>query len=425
MNKINANNISGLIKAGLNFLLKMLKSMFKHQKSCCKVVLFIFTMLMHSNTNGQKMMTLKVILDSSFIYSPSLKAANSTIEQQQQLVKSSINLPPPEILVQNPTGQFYTIGVQQIFDFPTIYVAQKKIQKENVKLAETERKLTQSDVKYQVSILYSELQYQLELVKLLKRQDSAYQKIAENAERAFNAGNIDFIQASYSKVQAGQVKSNLILAEANYKSILENLKILCNIKSDFLPDSIVVYEEKMIFEGDTGISQNSSMLYVRQQIAINERKLQLEKQKTLPGFTVAFLNQGNKTTINQNRFYAGLRIPLWFWQYKGNIEAARSKVDVSRYNADANSLRLATEMQSAYTKYVAYRQALGLYRSDILQQVGSLTNASNRFFASGNTSYTDFLRNLNDISEIRKNYLLTVKNFNQTIIYIDYLTGNL
>ena len=167
------------------------------------------------------------------------------------------------------------------------------------------------------------------------------------------------------------------------------------------------------------------MQYAKQQIAINEKRLQLERQKTLPGFTVAYLNQAEKTTPFQNRFYAGLRIPLWFWQYRGNIDAAKNQVEASKYNADANKLKLTAEMQSSYTKFMAYQQALDFYKSDILEQATALINASNRFFTSGNTSYTDFLRNLNDATEIQKNYWETVKNYNQTLTYIHYLTGKL
>ena len=67
-----------------------------------------------------------------------------------------------------------------------------------------------------------------------------------------------------------------------------------------------------------------------------------------------------------------------------------------------------------------FRQALDFYKSDILEQATSLTNASNRFFTSGNTSYTDFLRNLNDATDIQKNYWETVKNSDRNVLF-DYV----
>lgn len=419
-------SVSGTIKTGIKILIKFLKLIFTHKKACCKVVILMFNILTYNASYGQQIITLQTVLDSSIKNSPALRGSSVLITQQQHLLKSSINLPNPEILIQNPSGKFYTLGVQQIIDFPTVYGTQRKIQKENIKLAETSQKFTLNDVKYQIHILYSELQYQFQLMLLWQKQDSSYRIIADNADKAFKAGTIDFVQASFSRIQAGQVKTNYNLAKANYNGNLQNIKTLSGIEIDFIPDTLTSFSNQIfISQTDTSINQNYSLVYSRQQIAINEKRLQLEKQKALPGFTVAFLNQGDKNTLNQNRFYAGLRIPLWFWQYKGNIAAARDQIEISKYNTDANSLKLTAEMQSAYIKYIANLEALTYYNSEILIQTDALTSASNRFFTSGNSSYTDYLRYLNEANQIKKNYWETLKNYNQTLIYILYLNGTL
>ncbi len=407
------------------FMMKFLKAIFTHRKSCCKAVLFSIVHV-SANLSAQQVMSIKTVVDSSIHNSPALKRSNAVVSQQQHLLKSAVNLPNPEILLQNPTGHFYTVGVQQIFDFPTVYGAQRKIQKENIKLAETATKYTLMDVKYQVHVLYSELQYQYQLMKLWQKQDSAYRMISENADRAFKAGAIDFLQSSIARVQSGQIRTNYNLAMANYQGTMQQLKTLSGIAFDFIPDSLTAIGNLIsISTTDTSVSNNYSLLYDQQQIAINERKVNLEKQKALPGFTIAFLNQGEKSTIPQNRFYAGLRIPLWFWQYKGNIAAAKSQVEASKYQAEADKMQLAGEMQAAYMKYIAYSEALLFYHSDILQGANAMTSASNRFYTSGNTTYSDYLRNLNDANDVRKNYWETMKNHNQALIYILYLNGTL
>ena len=88
-------------------------------------------------------------------------------------------------------------------------------------------------------------------------------------------------------------------------------------------------------------------------------------------------------------------------------------------------MRTNTELQSAQSKNVAYKKALDFYKSDASKLVSSLIDASDRFYKSGNYSITEYLRNLNDAANIQKNYLELQKNYNQTIIYIQYLTGNL
>lgn len=387
-----------------------------------KEIVFIAMLLLSINGFSQKMLPIQTVIDSSLVNNPSIKAANATIQQQQHLVKSAINLPSPEILLQNPTGNFYTLGAQQSFDFPTVYGSQRRIQKENVKLAEIAKNRNVADLKYQISILYSELRFEQKSVQLLQQQDSIYSIIATNADRSFKAGTIDYIQSSFAKLQAGQVKTNLYVAQANYTSILQSIKTISGIKSDFLTDD---KDNETLLKTEASIDQNNNLLFAKQEIIISEKRLQLERQKLLPGFNVGFINAGEKDTPFKNQLFAGLRIPLWFWQYKGNINAAKSYVEVTKFNSQNEILRTTTELQSAQSKNLAYKKAIDFYKSDASKLATSLIDASNRFYKSGNYSVTEYLRNLNDAADIQKNYLEIQKNYNQSIIYIQYLTGNL
>ena len=383
---------------------------------------FVVFLLLSANVYSQKILQLQTVIDSSLVNNPSVKAANAAVQQQQHLVKSAINLPSPEILLQNPTGNFYTIGAQQSFDFPTVYSSQKKVQKENVKLAEIAKTRSSADLKYQISILYSELRFEQQSLQLLQQQDSIYSVIATNADRSFKAGTIDYIQSSFAKLQAGQVKTNLFVAQANYNSILQSIKTISGIKSDFLADT---NEVETLLKTDASIDQNTNLLFAKQEIIISEKRLKLERQKLLPGFNIGFINAGEKDTPFKNQLFAGLRIPLWFWQYKGNINAAKSQIEVSKFNSQNEILKTTVELQSAQSKNAAYKKALDFYKSDASKLASSLIDASNRFYKSGNYSVTEYLRNLNDAANIQKNYLELQKNYNQTIIYIQYLTGNL
>ena len=384
--------------------------------------IFVVVLLFSVNVYSQKILQLQTVIDSSLVNNPSVKAANAAVQQQQHLVKSAINLPSPEILLQNPTGNFYTIGAQQSFDFPTVYSSQKKVQKENVKLAEIAKTRSSADLKYQISILYSELRFEQQSLQLLQQQDSIYSVIATNADRSFKAGTIDYIQSSFAKLQAGQVKTNLFVAQANYNSILQSIKTISGIKADFLADT---NEVETLLKTDASIDQNTNLLFAKQEIIISEKRLKLERQKLLPGFNIGFINAGEKDTPFKNQLFAGLRIPLWFWQYKGNINAAKSQIEVSKFNSQNEILKTTVELQSAQSKNAAYKKALDFYKSDASKLASSLIDASNRFYKSGNYSITEYLRNLNDAANIQKNYLELQKNYNQTIIYIQYLTGNL
>lgn len=423
MKTINQNkphNLFTLFKG----IMRSLGRTFVTHKSCCKVLALIVLVSM-SELRAQDYIPLKTVLDSALKFSPAIKSSNAGVSQQKHLLKSSFNLPSPEILLQNPTGNFYTLGVQQVFDFPTIYSAQRKIQKENIKLAEKSLDITYSDIKYQVQVMYVELQYQYQLMMILRTQDSLYSLISNNADSAFKAGTIDFIQSSFAKVQAGQARTSYQLSKANFYSTLQAIKSISGIKTDFIPDSLASSKVNLSVYLDTNLNNNFSRQYDLQQLQVDQSMVQLEKQRLLPGFTLAYLNQGEKSTLMNNRFYAGVRIPLWFWQFKGEIEAAKSQAEASKYTAENNLMLLKGEMNGTYSKYLVYSNALAYYDSIIIPDVDALIKSSFRFHTSGNASFSEYLRNMNDAIEVRKNYLETLRNYNQTIIYIQYLNGSI
>ena len=369
----------------------------------------------------QTTISLQTIIDSALVYNPMIKASDSRVQQQQHLINSAINLPSPEVLMQNPTGTFYTFGVSQSFDFPTVYISQRNIQKENVKLAEMSQNRDVSDLKYQLSVLYWELHFEQQFLLRLEQQDSIYGVIAQNAQRSFEAGTIDYIQASFANLQAVQVKTNLYETQANYSSLLQKIKFISGIKTDFITEN----NSNKLFINSIDINQNNSLLLANQELVISQKSLKLEQQKLLPGFTFGFLNQGEKNTAFRNQFFAGVKIPLWIWQYKGNLSAAKSQIEISEYNSENQILTITIELERAQLIKEAYKKAIDYYELDGSKRAESLIDAANRFYKSGNYSVTEYLRNLNDAADIKRIYLENLKKYNQSLIYIQYLTGNL
>jgi hypothetical protein len=69
--------------------------------------------------------------------------------------------------------------------------------------------------------------------------------------------------------------------------------------------------------------------------------------------------------------------------------------------------------------------SLNYYESKGLRHADDIINTSRRFFESGQTDYIEHLRNINEAFLIKARYLETLRNYNQSVITIDYLTGKL
>lgn len=369
---------------------------------------------------------LSTIVDSGLSHSPALQAAALEIERQQDLVAVAVNLPNPEVLLQNTNGLFFSLGVQQNLDFPTVYVAQKKLQRENVVLAEKSQGVEIQDQKYLLHVYYAELQYRFLLWGWYQSQDSLFSLLADQAHRQFTAGEVDFMQASYAKAEAAQRKVALNQAQGEYLGVLHKIQRLTGIKDDFMPmlDASQGYRA-LTDPSNLSIGNNPTLGHLRQGVAVSSQAWRLERNLALPNLTLGYMNNGVRETTLGNRIYGGVGIPLWFWQYKGRIVAAKKAIAVSRYQVEARQLQLNADLEQALAQNQALSDGLDSYKANVLPTAEELKSAANRMFLAGMRTYAEYLRTLNDVANIELTYWETWKNYQLNSIYIQYLCGTL
>jgi outer membrane protein, heavy metal efflux system len=376
------------------------------------------------NIGQWRTIELPAILDSGLHHSPALHASALEIERQGDLVASAVNLPNPQVVLQNTTGNFFTVGFQQNLDFPTVYAAQKKLQVENVILAEKSQGVEILDQKYLLHVYYAELQYRYILWNWYQSQDSLFSLLADQAQRQFEAGEVDFMQPAFAKAEAGQRKAIGNQAKGEFLGMLRKLQTLTGITWDFVPTLPLAQGNPiMLAPSSLTVGNNPTLGHLRQGVAVSSQAWRLEKQRMLPQLSVGIINNGERSTTYPNRIYAGVGLPLWFWQYKGRIAAAKKDVKVNEYRLEASQLQLNADLEQALAQHQALADGLIAYETEVLPKAEELSSAANRMFLAGLRTYAEYLRTLNDVANIRLAYWEASKNHQLNSIYIQYLCG--
>lgn len=354
-------------------------------------------------------------------------AALLNIRQQKQLLKSTFNLPNPEVFWESPTGKFYTGSITQSLEFPTVYAKQHQLQKQQVGLAETQKTLTDTQICYQVRLLYLTIQYTDSLRNQLYIQDTIYAKLASSAQRQFDAGQIDYLQKTFAETQYGEVHNQYEQSKLNYTALLNQLKYIAGIQDSIVLAPLkaaVLNAENTIYRGDSALlNQNAEYRVSRQVEAIGQKNLELQRNKALPGLAFGYFNQGERDTPTNLRFRFGLTVPLWFWQYKGNINAAHTELEVSQQRSAGLQQQLTVQLMQSGNELASNNQALTYYQTTGLKKSNEIISAAQRFLQSGEIDYISFLRDINDAYAIKLRYLETLRNVNQSILTINFLTG--
>ncbi|MBC7653561.1 MAG: TolC family protein [Oligoflexus sp.] len=348
-------------------------------------------------------------------------AAILNIEQQKQLQKSAINIPNPELTWQSPTGVFYVGGITQSFEFPTVYSKQYQLQKQKVGIAQTQKVANEIVVAYQVRSLYLNIQYADSLKSLLYIQDTIYSKLASSAQRLFNAGQIDYLQKSFTETQYGEIHNQYEQSKINYLSLINQLKFITDISNEIIFSPLKSIKNTLLQE--SSINQNTDFLIAKQTETLAQKNLEIERNKALPGLVLGYMNQAERNTPTNLRFQFGLSVPLWFWQYKGNINAAKTDIKINQEKTLGVQQELSMQLMQIQNELAQNAQSLNYYEQTGLKKAAEIINTSQRFLNSGETDYINYLRNINDAYAIKMKYLEAIKNANQGTISLNYLTG--
>lgn len=386
----------------------------------------------------QQLLTESEAVEIALKNSSALKAAGLTVRQNEQLVRSARNIPNPDITFDSPSGTFYTLGVQQSFRFPTVYQYQSQLQSQQIGLAQKEQLITQNDLTFRVKSIYQAIQA-AEAVRLqIVARDSVYEQIRQAAKRQFEAGTIDKLALTFAETQAADVRNALAEAIQQAATNKAQLAMLMQGSDRRTAERIGAVNFTVLPYDDPTLTplpfanlpladftQNPLIQASEQQALINQKAIDVERANALPGFMVGYYNQGTKESSLGLRWRAGVSIPLWTGQYKSRIAAAQTGFEIAKQRTEAQKVALSTDLQAAQGELTRYRNSLNYFQTTALRQADELIAIARRFFESGQTDYVGFLRTTNDAYNIKLRYLETLRSYHQTLLNINYLTGNL
>jgi len=94
-----------------------------------RLICLLLSWMAISHALAQKTLSETDIVDLVLANSPAIRAADLSIRQSDQLLKGAYSIPNLDVFTDSPSGEFYTIGVNQSFQLPTVYKRQYDLQK--------------------------------------------------------------------------------------------------------------------------------------------------------------------------------------------------------------------------------------------------------------------------------------------------------
>lgn len=352
---------------------------------------------------------------------PLTKAATFDVQGKKYGEKAAFNLSNPELNAESPTGEFYTIGVTQSFEFPTVYARQKKVAQAETALAQAGQRVRENELRYNVRSLYLEAQLAEYQASLWTSRDSLYQAMVATAIRQFTGGEIDFLQRTLAEQEAGGVRQERIVAEQNAVALRRQLATYTGL--DDIGTLLPLQADTVGLIALPDMAGNPSVGYEQQVAQVAEQQVSLAKSRALPNFSLGYLNQSVRSTPVEYRFRASVGIPLWAGQYRAATSAAQAESQAASARVAAQSQSVALELVRAQTEAATTLSRLQYYQREALPRSRSLITTATRMRAAGQVDYLTFLRTLDGAYAIQRAYADQVQALNVAQLRLRYLSG--
>lgn len=376
---------------------------------------------------GNNKLTRKTALQLAQEKNPQVQLANNKKEKQQALRGASLSINAPEVIFEAPTSTELRPGVLQTFDFPTTYVRRYQAQKQQIRMAETEKQITLNQLRYRVNTTYNEMQYLREVFTSYMQQDSLLEDVVEVTNVRLEVGQISNLEKLNAESQYREVKYQLDQVKSKLRTAGVQMSLLTGTPYDTAlvaaDDFIRISTPEATVQAENAFGNNPLTAFYEQNKQLQKALLNQNKSYWMPGLVVGYLNQGPENTPTNYRMRYGFTFPLWFWGNASQVKAAKKEVKVAEQQAVLNQYELNGTYAQALSELRQYTEALNYFEQTALPQAEEIAKTAKEGYRLGSIGYYNYLLNLQQVIKIRLGYLDALKNYNQAIYTIQYLRG--
>jgi cobalt-zinc-cadmium resistance protein CzcA len=266
---------------------------------------------------------------------------------------------------------------------------------------------------------------------------SFYQSFFKGTQLKYEAGDGTYLEQVTAESKWMDVKAKLSENESNikiYKSVLQAL-IFQTQPVDEIDNSNLKKELKIELDSSALVT-NPQLMYYKKMIDIKEQEYKVNKSNILPDFSVGYFNismVGNYNINGVNTYLDGgyrfqgvqatVSIPIFVKDDIANAKAKKIDKQIAETNANNYQVYLKSQFDRVVQDYYKYKSLLDYYENLALVQSDLMIDNAIKSYKNGNINYLEYIQIMNNSTDIKKNYLNLLNNYNQSIIAIEYLMG--
>jgi cobalt-zinc-cadmium resistance protein CzcA len=394
------------------------------------VLLFVLAPLAFSWAQDSKELTWEETLSRAEKQNPLLQASQKRLESVQAMTGTAWNLGRTEVyhaqdqndIAEN--GVFNRVwGFRQGLAFPSVYATQKNYLKAGQRQEEARLELDVRALKKEVSSVYVQAQYWMELEKRFDYLDSLYISFARAAARRLEMGDATLLEKLTAESKQKEIGLRKSEAQSEKKKALIQLASLIQWEDEAegeltISSKPVILADVNSQEGHPGISWYEAG---KQQALFQTR---VEQQAFLPDVKVNLFRGTNLAAGSKiyPGFEVGLGIPLFFGAQSAKVKSSKSLQQQWDWEAVNFQSRLESQSRALQSSLAQQLSVIQYYETEGKQLGNQLREQAIRSFAEGEIDFIQYVQLIENSQSLDLQYLQAKRDYLLNQLELIYFT---
>ncbi len=393
-----------------------------HKKGIVTIALLVLSLSIQAQ---QKSITVDQAIALAIENNKGLKATSLKVDKTKALISSAFsfdktsvyyNYDESNLAINNRPLKVW--GVQQDFKFPTVYFANKKVNKAQYGVTKSTYEIQLQQLKKEVHTAYYHLIYVKNKATTYQFLDSLYQNFSRAAKRRFELGETNYLEMITAQSKEKQLQTM-------YKQVQQEVTIAyAQLKKIVQVDTLAIQNVPLLklTLSSIDLKNNKGLQYFESSKQFYKAKYQQEKQQLLPDLSVEYF-RGSNSTLGENitGYQLGIKIPLLFSGNKSRIKASKIAKQVLEEEQHDYKAKLKAEYNSLLAKLQQYEDAINYYNAQGKSLSNEIIKTAESSFKNGEIDFFQYIQSIENATDIELIYLDNLNQYNKTIIAINFL----
>lgn len=392
-----------------------------HQSTYLFLLLLSNTVVLGQNKTSEREDIIALALENN----KEIKASQLQLDRLKEAIKTAYSFDKTNVyysydqnnlaLNNEPLRVF---GIQQRFEFPTVYSSRKKILTAEFEKEKARFELQKNRLTLAISKVYEHIVYLQNQEKRYVYLDSLYQNFAKASNRRFELGETNYLEKITAQAKCGQIQTKKSQIEKDKLAQYELLNAL--VQSDI---KVTVSNTQMspLVIVKSSVGKELYSVYLERVTETYKKQLELQKKNWLPDVNIDYF-KGRNNGLSQSLygFQLGVAVPILFSGTTSKIKVAQLDLKSWEQQKQYEEQKMTQYLSQKENELAKYQEAINYYNQFGQKISKEIIKVANLSYKNGEIDFFQYIQSLENATAIQVDYLDTLLQYNNTQLELYY-----